>query len=67
VYVVDGIGTAWEGDVATAVAAGDVVLIAAGTPHATVASAGSELVLVCFFPHPDLAANLEELAGPERA
>ena len=65
-YVVEGEGRAWEGDVATAVAGGDVLLIPAGTPHATVASGSSDLVLVCFFPHSDLAANLEELEGPPR-
>ncbi len=66
VYVVSGAGTAWEGDRATAVTAGDLIVIPAGTPHATVATGEDDLVLVCFFPHPDLSANLEELPGPER-
>jgi quercetin dioxygenase-like cupin family protein len=38
------------------------VLIPAGVPHATIAT-GGELRLVCFFPHPDLARNTEELDG----
>ena len=65
-YVVSGAGTAWEDDVATRVATGDLLVVPTGVPHATVASGTSELVLVCFFPHPDLAANIRELPGPER-
>jgi quercetin dioxygenase-like cupin family protein len=67
VYVVDGSGTAWEDDVPTAVGPGDLVVVPPGVPHATVASGTSDLVLVCFFPHADLAANLEELPGPQRS
>jgi quercetin dioxygenase-like cupin family protein len=66
IYVVEGTGTAWEGDVPTRVAAGDLVVVPPRVPHATVASDAGELVLVCFFPHPDLAANIQELTGPER-
>ena len=65
-YVVDGSGTAWEDDVPTTVGPGDLVVVPAGVPHATVATGTAELVLVCFFPHPELAANIEELTGPER-
>lgn len=66
VYVAGGTGTAWEDDVPTNVGDGDLVVVPAGVPHATVASGTSDLVLVCFFPHPDLAANIEELTGPVR-
>ena len=66
VYVAGGTGTAWEDDVPTRVGVGDLVVVPPGVPHATVASGTSDLVLVCFFPHPDLAANIEELSGPER-
>ncbi len=66
VYVVGGTGRVWEDDESTDVAAGDVVVIPAGTPHATVCTSGSDLVLVCFFPHPDLSRNLEELSAPIR-
>ena len=48
------------------VGAGDVVVVPTGVPHATVAAGPEGLVLVCFFPHPDLAANTEDLPGPER-
>jgi quercetin dioxygenase-like cupin family protein len=67
VYVVSGAGTAWEDDVPTVVGPGDVLVVPPGVPHATVATGTSELVLVCFFPHADLAANIEELTGPERS
>src|SRR3954452_23742106 len=66
VYVAGGTGTAWEGDVPTQVGEGALVVVPAGVPPATVASGTSDLMLVCFFPHPDLAANIEELTGPVR-
>lgn len=65
-YVVSGSGTAWEGDVATPVGPGDLVLVPQGESHATVARDGEELVLLCFFPRGDLAGNLVELEGPLR-
>lgn len=65
-YVVEGSGTTWEHDVASQVSAGDVVVVAAGTPHVTVSAGPGELVLVCFFPLADLAANTLELDGPSR-
>ena len=63
VYVAEGTGTAWEAGYRSEVAAGDLLAIPAGVPHATVAS-DDGLLLVCFFPDPDLAGNLEELAEP---
>jgi quercetin dioxygenase-like cupin family protein len=66
-YVVSGTGTAWEDDVPTTVGPGDLLVVPPGVAHATVATGPSDLVLICFFPHPDLGANLEELAGPERS
>ena len=63
VYVAAGAGVAWEDGRRTAVAAGDLLAIARGVPHATVAGDGG-LLLVCFFPHPDLTGNIEELTGP---
>jgi quercetin dioxygenase-like cupin family protein len=62
VYVAEGTGTMWRDGTTTEVVAGDVVLIPAGVPHATIAT-GGPLGLVCFFPHPDLARNSEELDG----
>jgi quercetin dioxygenase-like cupin family protein len=66
VYVAEGNGRIWEDEYATVVGAGDVAAISPGTPHATVCTGRSELVLVCFFPDPDLSGNLEELEGPVR-
>ncbi len=65
-YVAEGTGTAWEDDVPTPVGPGDLCVVPPGVPHATVAAGTSNLVLVCFFPHADLRANIEELAGPVR-
>ena len=66
VYVAQGQGRVWEGDSGHEVVTGDLVLIPPGVAHATVCTGASDLVLVCFFPHPDLSRNLEELAGPVR-
>lgn len=60
IYVVEGRGEHWQGDERRAVAAGDLVLVPAGVPHASVAAPGAPLRLVCVFPRPDLAANVEE-------
>jgi quercetin dioxygenase-like cupin family protein len=65
-YVAEGEGRVWEGERETAVVAGDLVVVPPGVPHATVCTGFSDLVLVCFFPHPDLSGNLEELPGPIR-
>lgn len=65
-FVAEGAGTAWEGDEPTEVGPGDLLVIPRGVPHATVATGPADLVLVCFFPHPELAENLRELTGPLR-
>lgn len=65
-FVVEGTGTAWEGDEPTEVGPGDLLVVPRGVPHATVATGPGDLVLVCFFPHPDLSENLHELTGPLR-
>ncbi|MFA9444268.1 cupin domain-containing protein [Egicoccus sp. AB-alg6-2] len=65
VHVLSGTGTAWVDGGRTAVAPGDTFLVPAGAAHATLPDPGVELELLCFFPHPDLAANLEELDGPD--
>jgi len=66
-YVLTGSGTTWEGDTSSDVGPGDLVVVPTGVPHATVAHGTEGLVVVCFFPHPDLTANTEELAGPLRS
>lgn len=62
-WVAEGDGIAWEDGIRTPVTAGDVILLPAGVPHATLPGP-SGLVLVCFFPDPDLASNTEELDTP---
>lgn len=60
VYVVTGTGYLWIEGRRSAVAPGDVMHVPAGVAHATVPDPGSDMELVCFFPHPDLAANVTE-------
>ncbi len=64
VHVLSGRGDAWQDGVRHPVRAGDTFVIPVGVPHATLAAPGSHLELLCVFPHPDLAANIEELDGP---
>lgn len=63
VYVAAGSGVAWEDGRLASVAAGDLLTIPRGVPHATIAGE-SGLLLVCFFPDPDLGSNIEELPAP---
>ena len=65
VHVLGGSGTAWLDGERTPVRPGDTFLVPEGAAHATLPDPGVELELACFFPHPDLAADLEELDGPE--
>jgi quercetin dioxygenase-like cupin family protein len=60
VYVVGGRGRMWQEGEVVDVGPGDVAHVPAGTPHATLAVGGT-LRLVCFFPHPRLDDNIEEL------
>ncbi len=64
VHVLAGTGTAWLEGQRTAVGPGDTFVIPTGAAHATLPDAGVTLELLCFFPHPQLGANLEELEGP---
>lgn len=57
IHVVAGTGTTWIDGRRERVAPGDTVRIPAGAAHATVPDPGVAMELVCFFPHPDLAAN----------
>lgn len=60
VFVEAGEGEVWIDGSTHRVRAGDVVHIPAGAAHATVPDEGSAMRLVCFFPHPELAANSED-------
>lgn len=60
VVVAAGHGRAWIDGEWFSVATGDVVRIPAGVAHATVPDRGSQMELVCFFPHPNLNKNIED-------
>ncbi len=64
VHVLRGEGHAWSDGTLTPVRAGATFLVPTGLPHATLPAPGSHLELLCFFPHPDLRANIEELDAP---
>jgi quercetin dioxygenase-like cupin family protein len=59
-YVHEGTGAVYIDGTFTALGPGDVVHVPAGAAHATVPDPGVLMVLICFFPHPELAENLEE-------
>lgn len=61
IYVIKGEGLLWEDGVAQRFGAGDCALIEPGVPHATVPNPGTVMDLICFFPHPDLPGNTQEL------
>ena len=60
-FVSQGEGTVWVEGARRRVHTGDTVLIPAGVAHATLPDPGEEMQLLCFFPHPDLGANILEL------
>lgn len=61
IYVAAGSGIAWCDAEQQPVTAGDVMMVPPNTPHATLPDPGTSMLLVCFFAHPNLAANLIEL------
>lgn len=61
VFVRSGRGAVWIDGERRSVGPGDVVHIGAGTPHATLPAPDAPMELVCFFPHPTLSINIEEL------
>jgi quercetin dioxygenase-like cupin family protein len=60
VYVEAGSGAVWIDGELTPVETGDVVRIPTGSAHATIPDDGERMRLVCFFPHPNLAENIED-------
>jgi quercetin dioxygenase-like cupin family protein len=60
-YVVSGKGVLWEDGNESRIEAGDCALIDPGVAHAAIPDDGTDMELVCFFPHPDLDNNIEEL------
>lgn len=66
IYVARGRGRVWEGDDINPVGPGDVIVVEQGVPHATVCTSTTVMQLICFFPHPHLPGNIEELDAPSR-
>ncbi len=67
VFVAGGSGAVWLDGTFHALSTGSWVQIPRGVPHATVTTDPDGITLACFFPHPDLNSNLDELdiAVPE--
>ncbi|GEM_PF-311487 len=61
-----GNGTFEAGGRAVPVGPGDVIVVSPGEPHRTRNTGTGDLVSLCFFPVPDLAAVTTELPGPAR-
>jgi quercetin dioxygenase-like cupin family protein len=61
IHVIRGRGVLWEAGVERRFVEGDTALVPVGIPHATVPDPGSDMELICFFPHPNLDDNIEEL------
>jgi quercetin dioxygenase-like cupin family protein len=62
IYVVSGTGHFWEDGSSQRVGPGDCILVRPNVPHATVPDPGSDIELVCFWPHPDGASTTRELS-----
>ena len=60
-YVVDGTGEVRSGDDRVSVATGDFIYVPTDVTHAMLPADGTEMLLVCFFAHPDLEDNTVEM------
>src|SRR5215813_10287391 len=63
IYVLRGIGTTVAESGELAIKPGDIVLIPAGEKHMTRNTGSVPLVLLCFFPVPDVGGGTEEFAA----
>jgi quercetin dioxygenase-like cupin family protein len=63
IYVLSGTGTTHADSGETAIKPGDLVLIPAGEKHMTLNTGDVPLVLLCFFPVPDVSAGTTEFAS----
>lgn len=61
IYVARGRGHLWQDGAVRPFEEGDCALIPRGAKHATFPEPGSAMELVCFWPHPDLENNLEDI------
>jgi len=60
IYVLSGRGTTYAGDAELPVKAGDTIHVPAGEAHITRNTGDEPLVLLCFFPVPDVSRGTEE-------
>jgi len=63
IYVLSGRGTMHAESGEFAAGPGDILLVPAGEKHMTVNTGREPLVLLCFFPVPDVTAGTSEFAG----
>jgi quercetin dioxygenase-like cupin family protein len=66
IAVLAGTGEFTAGTDSWPVGPGDVIVVSPGEPHLTRNTGPGELVTLCFFPVPDLAAVTTEAGGPSR-
>lgn len=64
IVILEGTGEFIGDDTTAPVGPGDVIVVSPGMPHRTRNTGRGDLVILCFFPVPDLAAVSTELAGP---
>lgn len=63
IYVLSGRGTTHAESGEIAIAPGDIVVIPPGEKHMTQNTGTEPLVLLCFFPTPDVTAGTDEFAS----
>ena len=63
IYVLSGRGTMQAESGSHPVAAGDILLVPAGEKHMTLNTGDEPLVLLCFFPTPDVTSGTTEFAS----
>lgn len=65
IYVVSGEGITHTGTGAYPIAEGEAILVAAGEPHITRNTGTVPLVLLCFFPAPEMMVGTEDVPNLE--
>lgn len=65
IYVLSGEGIAWSASGGHPVKAGDTILMPAGEAHVTRNTGDVPLMLLCFFPVPDIVPGTEDVAFPD--
>lgn len=62
IFVLAGEGITWSASGEHPVKTGDTILIPAGEPHVTRNVGSTPLILLCFFPVPDIVPGTEDVA-----